>query len=80
MPTFCGNLVTQDQRFIAFEIDVTDEVRVAQWEDVTGTLNFNEHNKGIGIGYGALALKILRELSAESVDRGQLGADLHPKG
>ncbi len=79
MPTFCGNLVTQDRRFIAFEIDATDEVRVEQWEDITGTLNFNERNKGIGVGYGALALKILRELSAESRDQGPSGADLDSK-
>lgn len=80
MPTFCGNLVTQDQRFIAFELDATDEVRVEQWEDVTSTLNFSEHNKGIGVGYGALALKILRELSAESVDQAHLVSGLHSKG
>lgn len=79
MPTFCGNLVTQDRRFIAFEIDATDEVRVEQWEDITGTLNFNERNKGIGVGYGALALKILRELSTESRDQGPSGADLDSK-
>lgn len=61
-PTFSGNLVTQDRRFIAFEIDATNEVRVERWEDITGILNFNEHNKGIGVGYGALALKVLSEL------------------
>lgn len=79
MPTFCGNLVTQDQRFIAFEIDATDKVRVEQWKDITGTLNFNEHNKGIGVGYGALAVKVFRELSAESGNQGPSEADLHSK-
>ncbi|MGJ7529684.1 hypothetical protein [Variovorax sp. GB1P17] len=64
MPSIFGELVTQDQRFIAFEIDTTLEVQVEQWEDVTHAQNFNEHNRGTGIGRGALALRILRELNA----------------
>ncbi len=64
MPSIFGELVTQDHRFIAFEIDTTGEVRVEQWEDVTGDQNFNEHNRGTGIGRGALALRVLRELNA----------------
>ncbi|MCY1561490.1 hypothetical protein D9M68_987540 [compost metagenome] len=64
MPSIFGELVTQDHRFIAFEIDTTGEVRVEQWEDVTGDQNFNEHNRGTGVGRGALALRVLRELNA----------------
>lgn len=64
MPSIFGRLVTQDQRFIAFEIDTTDEIRVEQWEDITSAQNFNEHNRGTGVGRGALALRVLRELSA----------------
>ena len=64
MPSIFGELVTQDHRFIAFEIDTTGEVRVEQWEDVTGVQNFNEHNRGIGVGRGALALRVLRDLNA----------------
>jgi len=64
MPSIFGQLVTQDQRFIAFEIDTTDEVRVVQWKDITSVQNFNEHNRGTGVGRGALALRVLRELSA----------------
>lgn len=64
MPGISGELVTQDHRFIAFEIDTTDEVRVEQWEEITSLQNFNEHNRGIGVGRGALALRVLRELNA----------------
>ena len=64
MPSIFGELVTQDERFIAFEIDTTGEVHVEQWEDVTGAQNFNEHNRGVGVGRGALALGVLRHLNA----------------
>ena len=64
IPSIFGELVTQDQRFIAFEIDTTDEVRVERWADVTGVQNFNEHNRGTGVGRGALALKVLHDLNA----------------
>jgi len=64
MPSIFGELVTHDHRFIAFEIDTTGEVQVEQWEDVTGVQNFNEHNRGIGVGRGALALRVLCELNA----------------
>ena len=30
-----GTLVTQDQRFIAFEIASSDRIQVERWEDVT---------------------------------------------
>lgn len=63
MPSIFGELVTQDQRFIAFEIDMTGAVLVERWEDITNVQNFNEHNRGTGVGRGALALKVLRELS-----------------
>lgn len=64
MPSIFGELVTQDQRFIAFEIDTTAEVQVERWADVTGVQNLNEHNRGTGVGRGALALRVLRDLNA----------------
>ncbi|MCW7540956.1 hypothetical protein OOT46_24345 [Aquabacterium sp. A7-Y] len=63
-----GLLLTQDERFIAFEID-TDEAHhivksVQMWTDVTHEQNCSEHNRGIGAGHGALAIRVLRELNA----------------
>ena len=64
MPSLWGVLLTQDERFIRFEIDTDPSVKVYQWEDVTATQNLSEHNRGTGIGDGALAIRILRDLNA----------------
>jgi len=64
MPSLFGVLLTQDERFIRFEIDTESDVQVYQWEDITAAQNLNEHNRGTGVGYGALAIKILRHLNA----------------
>jgi hypothetical protein len=67
MPRLFGVLLTQTERFIKFEID-TDEhhwvvVEVETWSDVTERQNLSRHNRGIGVGEGALAIKVLRELN-----------------
>jgi hypothetical protein len=67
MPSLFGLLLTQDEKFINFEID-TDEShkrlrKVECWNDVSEKQNTNFHNQGIGAGRGALALKVLRELN-----------------
>ncbi|MGJ7557495.1 hypothetical protein ACSFBI_26175 [Variovorax sp. RB3P1] len=62
-----GILISQDARFIEFDIDTdTDgdgDVQVHRWTDVTSMQNVNEHNAGTGVGRGALALRVLRELT-----------------
>lgn len=60
-----GVLVSQDARFIEFDIDTDTDgvVQVHRWTDVTSMQNFNEHNAGTGVGEGALALRVLRELT-----------------
>jgi hypothetical protein len=68
MPRLFGLLLTAEERFIAFEID-TDEHHdvvegVSEWEDVTGRQNLSRHNRGVGLGRGAVALQILTELNA----------------
>ena len=63
MPVF-GTLVTQDQRFIAFEIASSDRIQVERWEDVTAAQDFNHHNRGTGLGWGALVLKVFQEMNA----------------
>lgn len=67
MPTLFGMLLSQDQRFIAFEVDAADgEVLLERWEDITHEQNFSQHNKGTGVGFGALALKVHSELNTQS--------------
>ena len=68
MPSLFGFLLTQDEKFVYFEVD-TDEShelleRVGCWDDVSEEQNTKNHNRGIGAGRGALALKVLRELNA----------------
>jgi hypothetical protein len=67
MPQLFGLLVTQDERFVRFELstDETHEVleSIDEWADVTSKQNLNPKNPGIGAGFGALAIKVLRELS-----------------
>lgn len=65
MPELFGALLSQDERFIRFEIDVAPDIQVYRWEDVTAAQNCKVRNKGIGMGQGALAIKVLRELNAE---------------
>ena len=64
MPELFGTLVTQDQRFIAFEIASSDRIQVERWEDVTAAQDFNHHNRGTGLGWGALVLKVFQEMNA----------------
>jgi len=67
MPALFGLVLDQDERFIRFEIDTVGDLTVDEWKDVTASQNCNEHNRGIGVGDGALALRILHELNeAES--------------
>lgn len=65
MPSLFGVLLTQDERFIKFEID-TDKAKpeVYEWLDITNSQNLRKHNRGIGVGDGALAIQLLRELNA----------------
>ncbi|MDR3158407.1 MAG: hypothetical protein LBU11_05235 [Zoogloeaceae bacterium] len=68
MPSLFGLLLTQDEKFIDFAVN-TDESHerlksVECWDDVSEKQNTNFHNRGIGVGRGALALKALRELNA----------------
>jgi len=77
MPRLFGQLLSQNERFVAFEID-TDQSHcvvehVDSWTDVTADQNMSLHNPGTGMGHGAIALKVLRALntltSAISEDR-----------
>jgi hypothetical protein len=66
MPHLCGLLVTGEERFIQFAIETDDTHQIVQsldeWIDVTEQQNLSLHNPGIGAGFGALAIKVLREL------------------
>ena len=66
MPQLFGLLVTGERRFIRFAIDTDDKHQVvesvSEWVDVTEEQNMNPHNPGVGVGFGALAVKVLDEL------------------
>jgi hypothetical protein len=68
MPRLFGLLLSQNGRFVTFEVETDEQhqlpVDIEAWDDVTDEQNMKEHNLGIGAGYGALALKVLRELDA----------------
>jgi hypothetical protein len=69
MPELFGQLLSQGERFIDFEISTDPEHRIAlkveSWIDVTGEQNISLHNPGTGAGRGALALKVLHRLSVD---------------
>jgi hypothetical protein len=63
LPGLFGVLLTQEKRFIKFRIVSEErEPEVVEWLDITATQNFSKHNKGTGVGYGALAIQLLHEL------------------
>lgn len=66
MPALFGRLVSQDQRFIEFEIDTVDGIQIECWNDVTDAYNFSQHNRGIGVGMGALVLKVFQDFDTGS--------------
>ncbi len=69
MPSLFGTLLTEAGRFISFEIDLdAGHIEVQEWRDVTDQQNLRRHNRGIGIGEGALALDILAELNARPLE------------
>jgi hypothetical protein len=67
MPSICGSLLSQDERFIDFELDTDADHRIVlqvyQWVDVTDRQNVNSHNRGIGAGSGVLSIRVLRDLN-----------------
>lgn len=67
MPSVCGKLLSQSERFIEFELDTDDNhtkvVEVYEWADVTANQNLSMHNRGVGAAYGALAVNVLHELN-----------------
>lgn len=66
MPSLFGMLLTQDERFIEFEID-TDPAhqRVESlecWQDVSDALNHSTRNRGTGQGFAAIAKQVRRQV------------------
>lgn len=66
MPSLFGILLSQEETFIRFEIGTDEEhknvLTVEEWSDWTSKQNLNLHNRGKGMGWGAQALIIRREL------------------
>ncbi|CAI8913184.1 hypothetical protein [Pseudomonas donghuensis] len=66
MPSLSGMLLTQAERFIAFEIE-TDRAHkqiesVEEWEDVSAFQDFSTAKRGTGKGFAAIALQVRHEL------------------
>ncbi|KIH80569.1 hypothetical protein [Pseudomonas batumici] len=69
MPRLFGLLLTQADRFVAFEID-TDSTHqqiesVDRWEDVSAHQDYSTSNSGTGKGFAAIARHVKRELLAQ---------------
>lgn len=65
MPSLFGVLLTQQERFIKFEIEAEQSgPEVYEWCDITASQNLGAHNRGTGVGDGALAIQVLRALNA----------------
>ncbi|MGE8405666.1 MAG: hypothetical protein ACN6QH_01315 [Pseudomonas sp.] len=66
MPRLFGLLLTQTERFIAFELDTDIAHRqletVDRWEDVSAQQDYSVSKKGLKKGYAAIALEVRREL------------------
>jgi hypothetical protein len=66
MPRLFGLLLTQNEKFIAFELDTDITHReletVERWEDVSAQQDYSVAKKGIMKGYAAIALEVRREL------------------
>lgn len=62
-----GLLLDQSGRFIEFELDASDDlsslVELYVWKDISAEQNYSQHNRGIGVGYGALALAVQADLN-----------------
>lgn len=68
MPKLFGVLLTLEEKFISFELDTNKNhvsvEFVEEWQDITSEQNLSFSNAGIGAGYGALAVQVLREINA----------------
>ncbi|MBX8502988.1 hypothetical protein K5D43_14770 [Pseudomonas cichorii] len=66
MPCLFGLLLTQTERFIAFELDTDIAHRklqaVDRWEDISDQQDYSVSKKGIGKGFGAIALEVRRQM------------------
>ena len=70
MPRLFGLLLTQADRFIAFEIDTdSDHLQVEsvdRWEDVSSHQDYSASNRGTGKGFAAIAKQVKHELLARN--------------
>jgi len=48
------------------QMKYTRKNSVDLWEDITDLQNFSTHNKGKGVGYGALALSVQSKLRGDT--------------
>jgi len=64
-----GIIVTEDKRFIKFQMDLTDDRETLKelylWNDITNRIEVNSSARGIGATWGYLALKTLCKLNDE---------------
>lgn len=74
-----GTFVTEEGRFIDFDIDVTQAndaiVAINEFRDVTHTLDICGRKPGVGATKPFLALEVLRELNSDAEDSGARSED-----
>lgn len=68
MPSLFGLLLTQAERFIAFEID-TDSAHltietVERWEDISAHQDYSVSKRGVRKGFATIALDVRQQLLA----------------
>ncbi|WP_271103452.1 hypothetical protein [Pseudomonas tohonis] len=69
-----GVLLTQDCRFIEFDLDTNEDYSELDvegrnlWHDVTENTSTSRHHRGTGISDGAWALEVQRQLNGEAND------------
>lgn len=65
-----GILITKDERFIKFEMDLSENrdtlVELNLWEDITSNVEIEKSKKGKGASWGYLALKVLNSLNKKN--------------
>ncbi|WP_018606354.1 hypothetical protein [Uliginosibacterium gangwonense] len=66
-PSIFGVLLDRSGTFISFEMDTDVDhvtlIELYEWKDISLEQNISLRNKGFGVGFGALALKVLHELN-----------------
>jgi hypothetical protein len=69
---FAGLLVTEQHQFFEFEVEANEDMSrvlfVHEFMNVSERQNTSRHNKGTGLGDGAIAIMVLAALNTDEVE------------